>query len=196
MLYLEVGLEQNWAFTHIEGGLKFRWLLKHFWRILDHLIIFLSFSFEQNINVLDGEIELNFLVNLRSASVLVNIFQERLYLQLTESSLFRVFFLSKFHFFDISSYFDDCVLDIVLEDLCFLFEFVFKEQVLFFGLVLGEELLVVLDEDFVVFCFGDPLVVYLVHFLVFLLHFLEFLFKFISLFSQIPFFEHCVFELL
>ena len=118
----------------------------------------------------------------------MNIFRERLYLRLTESSLFRVFLLSEFHFFDISSYFDDCVLGIVLEDLCFLFEFVFKEQVLFFGLVLGEELLVVLDEDFVVFCFGDPLVVYLVHFLVFLLHLLEFLFKFISLFNQISFF--------
>lgn len=97
-------------------------------------------------------------------------------------------FLSQFHFLDISSYFDECVLDIVLEDLCFLFEFIFEEQVLFFGLVLGEELLVVLDEDFVAFCFGNPSVVDLVHFLVFLLHFLVFLFKFISLFSQIPFF--------
>ncbi len=107
-----------------------------------------------------------------------------------------MFLLSQFHFFDISSYFDDRVLDIVLEDLCFLFELVFEEQVLLFGLVFGEELLVVLDEDFIAFCFGDPLVVDLVDFLVFLLHFLEFLFKFISLFSQISFFEHCIFKLL
>ena len=59
-------------------------------------------------------------VDLRSGSALVNLFGEGLDLRLTQSNLLGVFLLNEFHLFDISGYLDHGVLDVVVEDLCFL----------------------------------------------------------------------------
>ncbi len=128
MLYLKIRFQQYWTLSHFNHRFKFRWwFFKELWRILNHLIIFILFGFQQNINISYWKVELNFCVDLGLIRSLADLFRKIRDLLLVRGNVLALLLLDLFHFLNIGRNFDYRILNVVLKDLRFLFYLFFHE---------------------------------------------------------------------